>query len=441
MSTGGSEPDLWANRHASIWNVLMMIIGCAILCVLAYRTLWPNAELPIAHTLPLVMDPTEFQKVRHPDPDDEFPIATFEGIWKEAVERARFAELKSKCDVARENLSKIKDLETSWTAKSNALRTGPPGRRIAGSPEHVRMAYEALQQERLFAFEVAQWEEQLAPLVEPIDTMKYDPSHEVPISIDFVTRLDDLGRKLSEAVSRLEAQERLLDVVIQEAAFLEPNSRSLDEVLTEHRAAEEKAFAEKLVAARQAARAATESRELQRVARLEVEVVEAESNREEAKIRAEKERIEQLTRDEAEQVESERKLREAQQRAIVDGLAAEAERTDETLRLAQLEREFQRDLPQIQSYLVAFTTPGFGHRSDGTKGPMSLGFLEAKNCLQPTSFGMGQLGHYAHTAENDRPPGAIPIGNATYNYPALERAQQLLIKYGEVLVTKGMLDP
>jgi len=46
-----------------------------------------------------------------------------------------------------------------------------------------------------------------------------------------------------------------------------------------------------------------------------------------------------------------------------------------------LEREFERDLPEIKSYLMAFTTPGFKHRETG-KGPMSLAYIRGKGALE-----------------------------------------------------------
>ncbi len=369
------------------------------------------------------------------------PASILEEKWGQAVAFARLADLTAKSDMARERVQRLSQLEANWKARLATVLHGDPGRRIAGSQAHVALALEVFDHERPSPHQIRLWERQAEALRTPIESASLETSRNVLITSDYIKQLTDLGRDLTDAVSVLEEQALLLSTLLQETKALEPGERTLEQALEELRAQKKLEMAERVLATRLEVRARTEQRQLARIAQHEEELVTAEGERQAAAILREKARIEQLARDEADKAAEEDRVHEARKLAELALLKSEAQQIEEQRRLAQLEIEFERDRPLIESYLVAFTTPGYGHRKDGTKGPVSLGFLEATNCLQETAFGMSQLSHYAHAAANDRPAGSLPQGNMTIHRPAFERAQQLLIKYGELMVAKGMLAP
>src|SRR5690606_33940059 len=77
-----------------------------------------------------------------PEPAFEVPLpdSDLEEKWGQAVEFARLAELTAKCDMARERVQRLNQLEANWKARSTTLLHGDPGRRIASSPAHVALA-------------------------------------------------------------------------------------------------------------------------------------------------------------------------------------------------------------------------------------------------------------------------------------------------------------
>ena len=126
-------------------------------------------------------------------------------------------------------------------------------------------------------------------------------------------------------------------------------------------------------------------------------------------------------------------------------LAQERQKKEDEAREATLEKEFEKDLPQIRQSLAAFITPGFAYRDKrAPKGPISLAWLEGIGALEDSRQGMERIASVA-SHQNDRPRGAIPflIGNE-YGWQQMPKepitkAQGLLTKYGKLMVKKGLL--
>jgi hypothetical protein len=352
-----------------------------------------------------------------------------------AVIDARLVQAREQLALARAYLERLKQKHPLWQTRSASLLGGDPGRRIAGSPAHVKLAVELFSQDPLDAAALGTWEQQIAALTAPLES----GSQYVELTPDFINAIYDLGQRLTEATAKIDQQLQLLEALTQESSSLPLAQQTLEETLQNEKEKAARDEAERLAAVREKARREAEEEKAVRIAALEREVVAAESKREEEKLQAEKERIEQLTQAEKRQAAEEAKLREAQQRAVEAGLAAEATRVEEAIQEAQLEREFQRDLPQIKAYLIAFTADGFVRRESG-KGPMSLAFLKGKGALDATDEGMRMMQLLA-TGTNDRPLGAMPEGTMVSGLPHLNRASELLRKYGDLMVKKKMLDP
>ena len=163
-------------------------------------------------------------------------------------------------------------------------------------------------------------------------------------------------------------------------------------------------------------------------------MADAKIRQAESRIAAEKEKVAEETR-----------VAEMQRKATLAGLTEEVNRAEDSLRWAQLEREMQRDMNEIKGLLRAYTSPGFAYRPDDTKGPVSYSLIKSAGGLEPTRKGLDNL-FYIATGNSDRDRGGLPegvgghIGSETPTQP-IERAQELLIKYGELMVRKGMLAP
>ena len=66
-------------------------------------------------------------------------------------------------------------------------------------------------------------------------------------------------------------------------------------------------------------------------------------------------------------------------------LAQERQKKEDEAREAALEKEFEKDLPQIRQSLAAFITPGFAYRDKrAPKGLISLAWLEGIGALSDT---------------------------------------------------------
>ncbi|MBN1865844.1 hypothetical protein JW916_01000, partial [Candidatus Sumerlaeota bacterium] len=162
-------------------------------------------------------------------------------------------------------------------------------------------------------------------------------------------------------------------------------------------------------------------------------------------------------------VEAKREAAEIRGQVEADRVAAEAKR-DKTLQevadteaqLAtdreKLEREFEMDLPKIQHYLQAFITPDNYHPVKKTtveKMPFPYSYLESRGVLAPTEEGMQRLCEMASTGVGARPRGPIPYvatstewrNASTQQHDTIVTAQQLLRKYGLLMVEKKMLLP
>ncbi|MCR9296206.1 MAG: hypothetical protein NXI32_26120 [bacterium] len=184
----------------------------------------------------------------------------------------------------------------------------------------------------------------------------------------------------------------------------------------------------------------------------------------EAVAKAEQEAAEKLA---AQEAENRRKLAEAELeaakamgeqqaaklRADTEAMKAEldAQREAKAAQEAkdQLAREFEQDKTLIGQYLMAFTSEGRLLRHNGS-GPASLSYLVGQGALQPTNKGVEkflELGSYP--SYNDRPRGGLPesfyfdninVVDKNQKIGIAEKAQKLMIKYGELMVEKGMLD-
>ena len=334
---------------------------------------------------------------------------------EQAVQKANLVALTAEVNSVAAYLSKLKKLQTDWAAFEATLLNGEAGRRISGSPKHLQLVVDLWQRERPSAERIGQWESELTVLSEPISQPSADQAT-IAITEEHSKRLSDLGQELKKQATEFERQKLLLESIQRETSALKPATVPLVDAMEQHRGQQEKAEADRLAQVRETARSQAEKETAERIAKSEHERAEAVAKLKEQEIEADKQRLAEKTK----QVEEDRKW-------------------------AKLEAEMDRDMNEIKGLLLAYTAPGFTHRPDKKKGPVSYTLIKSAGGLEPTREGLDKL-FYMGRGDTDRPRGGLPVGvggilgSGTPSAP-IERAQELLVKYGELMVRKEMLAP
>lgn len=354
-----------------------------------------------------------------------------------AVQRAKVAGLAAQVETAREHLNSLKTLQADWQAKEASLLSGDSGRRVAASPAHLALVVGILERERPSGPQVLEWELALEALAAPIEQSIRDEKSLIVISQDHVQMLTDLGQQLTKAVAEVEQQQLLLTAVLRESATIQPGEATLEVVLNGRREQLEQDRAARLEQALADARTSAEAEQIARLTKAEREVVEAETRRQEAAARERKNQIDAMARKEQEQIAEETRVKTIQQQAVIDGLTAEAAAVEKAIREAQLEREFDKALPEIQTFLSGFTSSSRKYREDGTEGPVPLSYIRSQGALVQSAEGRQQLMFIV--TYSDRPVGLLANNQTGLGYAG--DAQKLLIKYGELMVKRGLLAP
>jgi len=147
--------------------------------------------------------------------------------------------------------------------------------------------------------------------------------------------------------------------------------------------------------------------------------------------------------------DAERVVAKVKEQQRLDDLDAEAAARRAALAKAQLEREFQRDRPEINSLLRVFITEGMTQparlgefQAADKKGKVSLAKIVSTGAMEPTVKGRNALFHLIRSAR-DRDHGSFPVHTGTFSGPnpgpPTMRAQELLAKYGQLMIEKEML--
>jgi len=355
---------------------------------------------------------------------------------RQAVELAKVAVLHSEVTTTRERVQKLKTLHAAWTARQGSLLIADSGKRIAGSPTHLDLVAGLLSRERATDGDLLQWELQLESLGGPIQAARQNQQNDIAITAEHTQLLNDLSQQVTKALVAYDQQNVLLEAVLRETASSPPAQVTLESMLQQRQAKAELEFAQKLVKAREDARTQAEAAQAERLAKLEEEIVAAAGKGQEEALLAKKMQAAQIAKSELARIAEETKVKDAQKKAEIAGLKAEANEVEAALKAAAVEREFERDLPEIKSLLMAFITPSFRYRETNDKGPVPLSFLASQHVLEQTPNGSYMLAFYANAG--DRPAGGL---SNPASPERLRRAQDLLIKYGALMVKKKMLAP
>ena len=328
-----------------------------------------------------------------------------------------------------DDLQKLADAHSRWQSSVEELKDGQTGRRIASDPALVELLATVLN-----TAPADDEPEKLGERLRRITTQLREAMAEESVSFkpteEFISRIDEI----EEAVEKSHRwyRDHLLELAALEdqAEELAPAERTLRAALLSREAERAQERVEKL---------ATRNREIQRQSDETVGAAEAEAQRiiDEAKAEA-KRLVGEATAARITQAAMEQKAEQEE----------ELRRRQEAEKLAQLKREYQRDLRDIKVKLQPFITDGYTYNGDtGREGPVSLSVLRGRGALDEGRKGLEKLLYVGGTSTNDRDRGGFPqyVGSEyawrQLNKDFLVQAQDYLNKYGALLVEDGLLAP
>ena len=143
-------------------------------------------------------------------------------------------------------------------------------------------------------------------------------------------------------------------------------------------------------------------------------------------------------------------LADAKEDALLAEALRQADRRDGIEEMND-RRKLEAAMPEIEKYLAPFITPGNQQLNGNewsfgaTKTPLSYSAMQAFGAIYRTNDGYSALCYLAGCKENDRPNGVFRVclePRSINNHTELrnvEQAQELLIKYGDLMVRYGVL--
>lgn len=383
----------------------------------------PNSPDTVSRETPSADDVVESQKVPSSRTTE---LRNAELLAIRSSSNKKFMLLRDKLS---DSLGRLAVEQQSWKTRSSELLGGETGRRVASDDSLVERITAILDRPTPTERELESWRDRYLPLSGAVDSISRDPSYEP--SDELYETLADLSEEVNTALDSVASIKDDANSIARLASNLTPSDQPLSEAIEKVRQRQlderAKAIAEAKRAAEAKAIADVAAKEIEQ-ARLKREVELAEIDKQNAALAETKAKMER------------------------EAIAAEEERKRKA-RLAALEADYDRDLGEITSMLKPFTSHGRtqpgsrGWGSDATYGPVSLSKLKSAGLLEDTVASRQNL-YFLTTGNryNDRERGSFPdyVGGASdwqRKHPTIERAQDLLQKYGELLVKKKLLAP
>lgn len=332
------------------------------------------------------------------------------------LQQARLSTLRRAGAEVDELLDELRKEYTDWTAFQKALMTDDRGRRIAQNTAQVEAVAGILARQQITNTTIDAWQNDLDLRLRAIRSETTEVT--VNVSAEFRAEMNRLAEAVRRGLEDVRQKHRAVKSILAQAGPVPPGSDAptLGDAIENFR----------------------NRRDEQR----------------EAFLKAEADRVrEEYTQKLAEQIRRTEKRRGED--ALEDARRAEARRQatlDAARKREDLERDFVADMPKIKRYLIPFITDGYSQpnflnqkRNTGKKGPVSLSGLRSAGCFVEGIQGLTKLNEMALIDGNDRPNGGFRRrfggGLAPEDTAFVKTAQQLLIKYGELMVEKGMLAP
>ena len=356
-----------------------------------------------------------------------------------AVTQERTTKLHHRGNTLRQELSELRTELGQWKNHPDNLMASDDGKRIAAAPE-LLLEFIAVEEDPCPSqSDIKSLQERLEDILVPVDRAHSKKDGSLVAAETLETTLDELEEHIQQAGRQFREQRRKVNDILDRSPELQASGgptlqQALDAQLKAWDVERTQAVMERLELARKEndqivadARAAAERLKAEELARVEkhMAVVEVRHIAEAAEDYAAKER-------------------ERLQKRAAD------------IARQELERAYSRDLQQIRTYLQPFL--GDGYRQPGmdgryttstTKGPVSLTALRGAQALDPGINGLATLTIAAE--RSDRTHSGWPrlkvsgqrlvqtgLGNRSVgpDQEFVQRAQDLLIKYGELMVKK-----
>lgn len=326
-------------------------------------------------------------------------------------------------------LAELENEITAWTGANAALPKGESGRKIAAFPDYITK-YIALSEAPLVTFDdLDRWRQSLSA-VYPRIKAAHENDEFVVVSQEDIALLSNLLRDVQSSRTTLRQHQRSLNLIIASVKDTDPSQQTLEAAMAARQAERDAAYLDQLAKSKQAAADAVDAEYAAKI---------AEEQRQQRDI-LNKQRLQ------AAELQTQQKQKE------LDRIAAEAEEVRKAREKAALLQEFNRERAAIESLLAPFLDLAITQPSGtnpiskgGIRRQTSLGALRSSGALNDTRAGLDFLYHVGGHPANMRKKGGFPSFVSMSPIPnesvrqQVRRAQQLLVKYGELLVEKGML--
>lgn len=349
-------------------------------------------------------------------------------VLERRISKAWNADVKRLMDQTVEMIGTWESTRADWNRLMVDVGEGDAGRMLAADTKALPRLMELIQIGTECAGDFSGFKSQVETIANDLDQfLGADGDGEITektrATIEGLKALVD-AKMTDQQASLDELQER-----IQNAQGKAPADVTLNEVMADYRKAEKRKAVDSAISAREQVR----QENAERLLEAERMKAMAEVELEESKLAADAERLRAET---------------DQTRVAVDRMKQEE---DAKLARIRLEADFARDLREINSLLSPFVSqdehtlyPPNNHLYSGQKTGVSLSAIAKWGALEPSDEGidaMAQLGQSQY-----RPLGSFPkyVQSEWKRSPAVKtrlgRAQELLQKYGELLVEKGLLE-
>lgn len=344
------------------------------------------------------------------------------------VLRARNASASRLMDETHEAIRSWEEAREEWTTIEQDVKNGEVGRVLATDTEDLPRIVEMLDLGRARTGDYSAFRTEAESISKELD--RYVGAHPNGEVTDTTRELiknlrDEVKAKTGELASAVHfMRRRIADSTGREAGVL-----SIEEAIGALKDAEDKRLVDSKIAAREKIRKENVGRILEEEQKKE----QAEQNKKAMELAAETARL------------------EAEVKAGEIAAAVAKAENEARQREAQLKADFARDYPEIKNLLSPFVTPAkysldpphLGQWTGQNTGG-SFRVIVAWGALEPTDEGLERMAELGKPAY--RHLGTFPVyvkSEWKRNNDVkvrLERAQELLRKYGELLVERGMLE-
>lgn len=357
---------------------------------------------------------------------------------EKTVKQSRLQILKAKANDAATAIDALEKETGLWQNANEQLRTTDNGRAVAANRELLAQYHALIKQPRPSPALAANLRSRLEPLQTLLDQASTAKNPLFSPSEQLESQIAAIETESKESLNLYRDHNQQLQVILAQAPAGRPaGTLTLDEAVKDIEGQYADERTKQLAKALDEARRVNDQKDAQALSDSETKKRETE--------RVNKQKLEQAEREHT-NAEAERKAaeiaRDTQKNKDETSELAQKKKQDEEE--AMLDREFQKDWPDIQAHLRPMFTasnyqpiPGAMRRLTNTKGPMSLSAIRTSGALAE-----GKAGIFSLFATVNVDPERKKVGWPEFTTDSTEfflKGQQYLIKYGDLMVKKGHL--